>query len=193
MYSFVASDKNFMGCSTVYNVYDECNVLISQFVVGYCIAHKLYYITEYKGADMSSYTVGVQSSEELAAILYDFSQVFEYMDYDSIFSNISVYTDYQNDIPNISKNLLYMYDSYGEVSKQDGEWLVMAEDDYVEQLIYTEAIEGSELFLDTENDEGEIFVDLQEDAFYCDGDEIDGFYSKIYWDKIEAIALANNI
>ena len=193
MYSFVAANNNFMGCSTVYNVYDECNVFISQFVVGYSIENELYYITEYKGADMSLYSVGVQSSEELATILYDFSQIFEYMDYADIFSNMSVYSDHQDNVPKISKKLLYMYDSYGEISNEDGKWIVVAEDDYVEQLIYSEALEGSELFLEEENDEGELYINLQEDAFCCDGDEIEGFYAKIYWDKIEAMALANNI
>ena len=192
MYSFVASSKSFAGCSTIYNVYDECNVFISQFVVGYSTENQLYYITEYKGADMSLYSVGVQSSEEFATILYDFSQIFEYMDYSDIFSNMSVYNDYQNDVPKISKKLLYVYDAYGEVSNQDDKWFVVAEDDYVEQLIYVEALEGSELFLEEETDEGEMFINLQEDAFYCDGDEIEGFYAKIYWDKIENLVLSYN-
>ena len=192
MYSFVASDKEFMGCSTIYNVYDECIVLVSQFVVGYSIEHKLYYITEYRGADGDPSAIGVQSPEELAAILYDFSQIFEYMNYTDVFSNMGVYYDYQDDVPAISKELLYIYDSYGEIAHQDDEWFIMAEDNCVEELIYKDVIEGSELYLE-DNDSEDLFVDLQENYFYCEGDTIDGFYAKIYWDKIEELVLINNI
>ncbi len=192
MYSFVASDQSFMGCSTIYNVYDECNVLVSQFVVGYSIPHKLYYITEYRGADGDPSAIGVQSPEELAAILYSFSQIFEYMNYTDVFSSISLYNDYRNDIPDISKELLYMYDSYGEVTHQNSEWFITAEDCNVEELIYKNAIEGTELYLEDDSS-GDLFVDLQENTFYCEGDTVDGFYAEIHWDKIKDLVLINNI
>lgn len=192
MYSFVASDKIFSGYSTVYDVYNERDMFVTKLVVGYSTLHKFYYATEYKGADASSHT-GIQTPEELATILYDFSQIFKYMDYDDIFSNILVYHDHQEEVPDISKKLLYIYDSSGEVTRQDGEWFIIAEDEHVEQLIYKNVIEGTELYLDEENDEGEIFVDLQEDVFYCNGETIDGFFARIYWDKIEELVLINNI
>ena len=121
-------------------------------------------------------------------------QLFELMDYPDIFSNMSVYYDYKDVIPPISKDKLYIYDGDGIVRHRNGEWFIEADDEYVNDLIQLDILEGQQLLLEDDDDGNDLFVDLTSDPFYCVGDEIDGFYLCVKdWDKLKGLALANNL
>jgi hypothetical protein len=193
MYSFILSDKHFMNCSSVYDVYDDCDCPITKCVVGYDCSNNIYYFTEYRGYGPRENFLGIRDTSELINILYDFSQLFELMDYPDIFSNMSVYYDYKDVIPPISKDKLYIYDGDGIVRFSDGEWVIMANDKYVNDLIQLDILEGQQFLLEDDGDGNDLFVDLTSDPFYCAGDEINGFYLYIKdWEKLKTLALVNN-
>jgi hypothetical protein len=192
-YKFINANNNFMRCSTVYNVYDNDDMPITSIVVGYETAHNIFYFTEYRGGDRSYNMDGIQNTEELANILYDFSQLFEYMEYPDIFSNMSIYEDYKDIIPKITKDKLYVYDGNGIVKYGHGEWFLEADDEYVNDLLELDILEKHMFLLEDTNNDDDLFVDLESDPFYCNGDEIDGFYLYVKdWNKLEVFVLANN-
>lgn len=192
-YQFINANNNFMGCSTVYNVYTYDNILITSIVIGYDISNSIYYLTEYRGGSRSHDALGIQVTEELIDIIYDFSQFLELMDYPDIFSNMGVYYDYQDEVPSISKDKLYIYDGGGVVRFSNGEWFIMADDKYVNSLIQLDILESQQFLLEDHGNKDDLFVDLTSDPFYCVGDELDGFYLYIKdWDKLKTLALANN-
>lgn len=192
-YQFINANNNFMGCSTVYNVYTYDNIHITSIVIGYNISNSIYYLTEYRGGSRSHNAPGIQVTEELIDIIYDFSQFFELMDYPDIFSNMGVYYDYQDEVPPISKDKLYIYDGNGTVRYRNGEWSIVADDEYVNDLIQLDILESQEFLLDDDGDKDDLFVDLTSDPFYCAGDEINGFYLCIKdWEKLKTLALVNN-
>lgn len=193
-YQFINANNDFMGCSTVYDVYAYDDIHITSIVIGYNISSSIYYLTEYRGGSRSHDAFGIQVTEELIDIIYDFSQFFELMDYPDIFSNMSVYYDYQDEVPPISKDKLYIYDGNGTVRYSNGEWFIAADDEYVNDLIQLDILEGQQLLLEDDDDGNGLFVDLTSDPFYCVGDEIDGFYLCVKdWDKLKGLALANNL
>ena len=193
-YQFINANNNFMGCSTVYNVYIYDNIPITSIVVGYDAMSNIFYFTEYRGGNRSHNAPGIQDTEELIDIIYDFSQLFELMDYSDIFSNMGVYYDYQNEVPPISKDKLYIYDGNGIVRHRNGEWFLEADDEYVNDLLKLDILEGQQFLLEDDADGNDLFVDLTSDPFYCVDDEIDGFYLYVKdWDKLKDLALANNL
>lgn len=193
-YKFINANNNFMYCSTVYNVYDDDNIPITSIVVGYDTVHNIFYFTEYRGGNRSSNMDGIQNTEELANILYDFSQLFEYMEYLDIFSNMSVYEDYKYILPKITKDKLYVYDGCGIIKYRHGEWFLEADDEYINDLLKLDILEKHMFLLEDTNDDDDLFVDLESDPFYCNGDEIDGFYLCVKdWDKLKDLALTNNL
>ena len=116
------------------------------------------------------------------------------MDYSDIFSNMGVYYDYQNEVPPISKDKLYIYDGNGIVRHRNGEWFLEADDEYVNDLLKLDILEGQQFLLEDDADGNDLFVDLTSDPFYCVDDEIDGFYLYVKdWDKLKDLALANNL
>ena len=193
-YKFINADNNFMYSSTVYNVYDNDDILITSIVVGYDTTSNIFYFTEYRGSNRSHNMNGIQNTEELINILYDFSQLFEYMDYTDIFSNISIYEDYKDIIPKITKDKLYVYDGCGIIKYRHGEWLLEADDEYVNDLLKLDILEKHMFLLEDTNYDDDLFVDLESDPFYCNGEEIDGFYLYVKdWDKLKDLALVNNL
>ena len=196
-YKFINANNNFMYCSTVYNVYDNDNIPITSIVVGYDTIHNIFYFTEYRGSNRSHNMDGIQNTEELANILYDFSQLFEYMEYSDIFSNMSIYKDYKDIVPKITKDKLYLYDSCGIIRYRHGEWFLEANDEYVNDLLKLDILEKHMFLLEDENtiyDISELLVDLDSDPFYCNGDEVEGFYLCVKdWNKLEVFVLANNL
>ena len=193
-YKFINADNNFMKSSTVYNVYDNDDTPITSIVVGYDAMSNIFYFTEYRGGSRSYNMNHIQNIEELINILYDFSQLFEYMDYTDIFSDISAYEDYRDIVPLISKNKLYIYDGSGVVRYSNGEWLLEADDEYVNDLIQLAVLEGQQFLLEDDDDGNDLFVDLTSDPFYCAGDDINGFYLYVKdWDKLKDLALTNNL
>lgn len=191
-YQFVNADNNFMGCSTVYDVYTYNNIHIASIVVGYNVLSHIYYLTEYRGGS-NRIIPAIHVTEELIDIIYDFSQFFELMDYSDIFSNMNVYYDYQDEVPPISKDKLYIYDGNGTVRHRNGEWFIEADDEYVNDLIQLDILEGQQLLLEDDDNGNDLFVDLTSDPFYCVDDEIDGFYLYIKdWEKLKTLALVNN-
>ena len=193
-YKFINANNNFIYSSTVYNVYDNDDMPITSIVVGYDVTNNMFYFTEYRGADRSYNMDGIQNTEELANILYDFSQLFEYMEYSDIFSNMSIYEDYKDIIPKITKDKLYVYDGCGIIKHRHGEWLLEADDEYVNDLLELDILEKHTFLLEDAGDNDDLFVDLESDPFYCNGDEIDGFYLCVKdWDKLKDLALANNL
>ena len=192
-YKFINANNNFMYSSTVYNVYDNDDIPITSIVVGHDATSNIFYFTEYRGGNRSHNMNGIQNTEELANILYDFSQLFEYMDYTDIFSNISRYEDYKDIIPKITKDKLYVYDGCGIIKHRHGEWFLEADDEYVNDLLKLDILEKHMFLLEDTNDDDDLFVDLESDPFYCNGDEIDGFYLYVKdWDKLKDFALVNN-
>lgn len=192
-YQFINANNDFMGCSTVYDVYTYNNIHIASIVVGYNVLSHIYYLTEYRGSS-NRIIPAIHVTEELIDIIYDFSQFFELMDYPDIFSNMSVYYDYQDEVLPISKDKLYIYDGNGTVRYSNGEWFITADDEYVNDLIQLDILEGQQLLLEDDDDGNGLFVDLTSDPFYCVGDEIDGFYLCVKdWDKLKGLALANNL
>lgn len=193
-YKFINADNNFMYSSTVYNVYDNDDTLITSIVVGYEATSNIFYFTEYRGGNRSHNMNGIQNTEELANILYDFSQLFEYMEYSDIFSNISRYEDYKDVIPKITKDKLYVYDGCGIIKHRHGEWFLEADDEYVNDLLELDILEKHMFLLEDTNDGDDLFIDLESDPFYCNGDEINGFYLYVKdWDKLKDLALVNNL
>lgn len=193
-YKFINADINFMYSSTVYSVYDNDDIPITSIVVGYDAMNNIFYFTEYRGGNRSHNMIGIRNTEELINILYDFSQLFEYMDYIDIFSNMSIYEDYKDIVPKITKDKLYVYDGCGIIKHRHGEWFVEADDEYVNDLIQLDILEGQQLLLEDDDDGNDLFVDLESDPFYCNGDEIDGFYLYVKdWNKLEDLALVNNL
>lgn len=192
-YQFINADNNFMGCSTVYDVYTYNNIHITSIVIGYDISNSVYYLTEYRGGSRSHNAPGIQVTEELINIIYDFSQFFELMNYTDIFSNIGVYCDYQDEVPPISKDKLYIYDGCGIVRYRNGEWFIEADDEYVNDLIQLDVLESQQILLEDDGDGNDLFIDLTSDPFYCVDDEINGFYLYIKdWKKLKTLAVANN-
>jgi hypothetical protein len=160
--------------------------------MGYDVSNSIYYLTEYRGGSRSHDALGIQVIEELIDIIYDFSQFFELMDYPDIFSNMGVYYDYQDEVPSISKDKLYIYDGNGIVRHRNGEWFIEADDEYVNDLIQLDILEGQQLLLEDDDNGNDLFVDLTSDP-YCADDEIDGFYLYIKdWEKLKTLALVNN-
>lgn len=193
-YKFINADNNFMYSSTVYNVYDNDDTLITSIVVGYEATSNIFYFTEYRGGNRSHNMNGIQNTEELANMLYDFSQLFEYMDYTDIFSNMSIYEDYKDIIPKIAKDKLYVYDGCGIIKYRYGEWFLEANDKYVNDLLKLDILEKHMFLLEDTNDGDDLFIDLESDPFYCNGDEINGFYLYVKdWDKLKDLALVNNL
>ena len=191
-YQFINAINNFMGCSTVYNVYYD-DIHITSIVIGYNVLSSVYYLTEYRGGNRSHNAPGIQVTEELIDIIYDFSQLFELMDYSDIFSNMSVYYVYQNEVPLITKDKLYIYDGYGIIKHSHGEWFLEADDEYVNDLLKLDILEKHMFLLEDVNDDDDSFVDLESNPFYCNGDEINGFYLYVKdWNKLKDLALANN-
>lgn len=192
-YKFINADNNFLHSSTVYNVYDNDDTPITSIVVGYDVMNNIFYFTEYRGGSRSCNMNNIQNTEEFINILYDFSQLFEYIDYTDIFSNMNVYENYKDIVPPISKNKLYIYDGCGVVKHSNGEWFLEADDEYVNNLIQLDILEGQQFLLEDEGNGNDLFVDLTSDPFYCVDDEIDGFYLYVKdWDKLEDLALVNN-
>lgn len=192
-YQFVNANNNFMRCSTVYDVYTYDDIHITSIVIGYDIYNHIYYFTEYRGGSRSHNALGIQVTEELIDILYDFSQFFELMDYPDIFSNMSVYYDYKDVIPPISKDKLYIYDGNGIIRFSNGEWVIMADDKYVNELIQLGVLDGQQFLLEDDGDNDDLFVDLTSDPFYCVGDEINGYYLYIKdWERLNTLASINN-
>ena len=193
-YKFINADNNFMKSSTVYNVYDNDDTPITSIVVGYDVMSNIFYFTEYRGGSRSCNMNNIQNIEEFISILYNFSQLFEYMDYTDIFSNMNVYENYKDIVPPISKNKLYIYDGSGVVKHSNGEWFLEADDEYVNNLIQLDILEKHIFLLEDPNDDDDLFVDLESDPFYCNGDEINGFYLCVKdWNKLTDLALANNL
>jgi hypothetical protein len=193
-YKFINANNNFIRSSTVYNVYDNDDMPITSIVVGYDSMNNIFYFTEYKGADRSYNMDGILNIEELAGILYDFSQLFEYMEYSDIFGNMSIYEDYKDIIPKITKDKLYVYDSCGIVKHRHGEWFIEADDEYVNDLLDLDILEGQQFLLEDDDNGNDLFVDLESDPFYCNGDEIDGFYLYVKdWNKLKDFVSVNNL
>ena len=198
-YKFINANNNFMRSSTVYNVYDNDDTPITSIVVGYDATNNIFYFTEYRGGSRSCNMNNIQNIEEFINILYNFSQLFEYMDYTDIFSDISVYEDYIDIVPPISKNKLYIYDGSGIVRYSNREWFLEADDEYVNNLIQLDILEKHMFILEDNDSEDayndyDLFVDLESDPFYCNGDEIEGFYLYVKdWIKLKDLALANNL
>ena len=192
-YQFINADNNFMGCSTVYDVYTYNNIHITSIVVGYDISSSIYYLTEYRGGSRSHDALGIQVTEELIDMIYDFSQFFELMDYPDIFSNMGVYYDYQDEVPPISKDKLYIYDGCGIVRYSHGEWFIEADDEYVNDLIQLDVLESQQFLLEDDDNGNDLFVDLTSDPFYCVDDEVNGLYLYVKdWEKLKTLAVANN-
>ncbi len=186
MYSFKYADSNFSGFSTVYNVYNDENIFVASIVVGYCMYNNIFYYTEYRGNRNSSF---IGSKEEFNSILYEFSQIFEYMDYSDIFSDEFRYNEYKDKVPSITKDNLHIYDSYGEIAFVRGEWIIVPDDKYVDHLIDRNILEGTWLLLEDYDDEDNLYVNLSE----YDRDDIPGFFLYIKdWDALKQEVLATN-
>ena len=169
-YYFQNANNNFSGLSTVYNVYNDENILVTSIVVGYCMYNNIFFYTEYRGGYSSSL---IDSKEEFNSILYEFSQIFEYMDIMDIISKETIYNDYKNEIPPITKDKLYVYDSYGEIAYVRGEYVIVPDDKYVEHLVDKEILEGTRILLEDYDDDGNLYVNLNE---YDISDDISGFF-----------------
>ena len=181
-YYFQNANNNFSGLSTVYNVYDDENFPITSIVVGYCSYNSIFFFTEYRGAGSSS-NVGITEQKEFNNILYDFSQIFEYMDYSDIFSKEDKYNDYKSEVPPITKDNLHIYDSYGEIAYVRGEYVIVPDDKYVEHLVDKEILEGTRILLEDYDDDGNLYVNLNE---YDISDDIPGFFLRVKdWEALK--------
>ena len=115
---------------------------------------------------------------------------FEMLEPTDIISDNYKYLTYRDEMPEISLKYLYLYDSSGEVShEEDGNWIVIPNDSILEDLIHCKAINGTQILLedysDDYNDGDSLFVDLSEDVFICNGDNIDGYFLAINdWNEI---------
>ena len=191
MYSFIRTEP-FHGFSSLYEVYNYNNHYMTTIVVGYCELNDIYYFTEYRGVTNKEVFIG--STDELCSILHAFAQFFEMLEYTDIISNPNKYSI--DKMPPISLNKLYLYDSSGEVSIEGDDCLIIPEDCFLEDLVRCKAIEGTRFLLESPDDyfdEEELFIDLSENPFYCDGDELNGFYLSINdWIEIEKRAMAYN-
>lgn len=187
MYTFIRTDP-FQGLSSLYQVYDSNNNYVTTIVVGFCNLNKIYFFTEYRG---SSRAESIDYTDEFCAILSDFAQVFEMLNPTDIISDHNKYLTYRDEMPPISLRYLYLYDSSGEIShERDDEWIVVPEDGILEDLIYCKIVNGTQLLLEDYSDDyfdgDELFVDLSDNPYYCDGDEINGFYLAINdWIEVE--------
>jgi hypothetical protein len=186
MYSFVRAEP-FHGLSSLYEIYDSNNTYVTTMVVGYDDMNNIYFFTEYKGA---SRVESIDYTDEFCAILSDFSILFEMLEPTDIISDNYRYLTYRDEMPEISLKYLYLYDSSGEVShERDGDWIVIPNDNILEDLVYCKAINGTQILLedysDDYNDGDSLFVDLSEDVFICDGDELEGYFLAINdWNEI---------
>lgn len=191
MYSFVRTEP-FHGLSSLYEIYDSNNTYVTTMVVGYDNMNSIYFITEYKG---TSRVESIDYTDEFCAILSDFSMFFEMLEPTDIISDNYKYLTYRDEMPEISLKYLYLYDNSGEVShERNGDWIVIPDDDILEDLIYCKAINGTQILLedysDDYNDGDSLFVDLTENPYYCDGDSIEGFFLSINnWNEIEKRAV----
>lgn len=186
MYYFQNADNNFNGYSTVYNVYDDENLLAASIVVGYCNYNNIFYFTEYRGGYASS-IISTQSSYN--KILYEFSQIFEHMEYMDIFSNESRYNENKDEIPAITKDKLYIYDSFGNIQYKNGEWLIVPDDKFLEYLIDKGMLEDSWVLLEDYDDDDNLLVEMN----IYDRDELNGFYLYVKdWSILEQEVLATN-
>lgn len=183
MYTFIRT-KPFASLSSLYEVYDGENKYVTTMVVGFCNLNKIYFFTEYKG---TSRPESIDYTDEFCAILYDFSQFFELLEPTDIISDNYKYLTYRDEMPPIELKYLYLYDNWGEVSRErDGDWIIVPGENLLEDLVYCKALNGSQILLeDYPEDSNELFVDLNEDAFYCNGDEVEGFFMGINdWNEI---------
>lgn len=186
MYSFIRTEP-FQGLSSLYEVYDSNNTYVTTMVVGYDNMNNIYFFTEYKGA---SRVESIDYTDEFCAILSDFSMFFEMLEPTDIISDNYKYLTYRDEMPEISLKYLYLYDNSGEVShERNGDWIVIPDDNILEDLVYCKAINGTQILLedysDDYNDGDSLFVDLSEDAFICDGDELEGYFLAINdWNEI---------
>ena len=188
-YTFKNADNNFIGSSTVYDVYDEDNMQVASIVVGFCSLNKIYYFTEYRGAGNHC---SIRTQEEFNGILYSFSQLFECLDYLDIISKESTYEKYKDLLPLISKDKLYIYDSYADICLRDYKWLVVPDDNFIEYLVDEDILEGSELLLEDYDDDNNLYIDLNDASYYV-GDTLDGFYLYVKdWDALEQKVLSYN-
>ena len=183
-YYFQNANNNFSGLSTVYNVYNDENFQITSIVVGYCNYNNIFFFTEYKGAGGSS-NAGIADQKEFNSILYDFSQIFEYMNYSDIFSNEFRYNENKDEVPPITKDNLYIYDSYGETAYVGGQWIIVPDDKYVDHLVDKNVLEGSRILLEDYDDDGSLYIDLNE---YDRIDDFCGFF--LYVNDWEALKIS---
>ena len=186
MYTFVRSEP-FHGLSSLYEIYDSNNTYVTTMVVGYDNMNSIYFITEYKG---TSRVESIDYTDEFCAILSDFSMFFEMLEPTDIISDNYKYLTYRDEMPEVSLKYLYLYDNSGEVShERNGDWIVIPEDNILEDLVYCKAVNGTRLLLEDYSDDyfdgEELFVDLTKNPYYCDGDSIEGFFLSINdWDEI---------
>lgn len=186
MYSFIKTEP-FHKLSSLYEIYDSNNTYVTTVVVGYDNINNIYFFTEYKG---TSRVESIDYTDEFCAILSDFSTFFEMLEPTDIISDNYEYLIYRDAMPEILLKHLYLYDNSGEVShERDGDWIVVPEDNILEDLIYCKAINGTQILLedysDDYNDGDSLFVDLSEDVFICDGDTLEGYFLAINdWNEI---------
>lgn len=189
MYTFVRVAP-FMKGSSLYEVYNYNNHYVTTIVVGYCELNKIYYYTEYRGVNKG---VFIGTTDEFCSVLHAFTQFFEMLDYTDIISDNKTYLKYKDELPLISLNKLYLYDNSGRISCER-EYIIIPEEDWLEDLIRCGAINGTQFLLEEPDDyfdENELFIDLSENPYYCDGDKVGGFYLSINdWIEIEKRASA---
>ena len=185
MYSFIRT-KPFQGLSSLYEIYDSNNTYVTTIVIGYDDMNNIYYFTEYRGTSKRF----IQHIDEFCEILYDFSMFFEILEPTDIISSDYMYLTYKDKMPEISLKYLYLYDSSGEVShERDGDWIIIPDDNILEDLVYCKAVNGTQILLEDYNDcynNGEsLFIDLSEDSSIYNGDGIEGHYLAINdWNEI---------
>ena len=185
MYSFIRTEP-FQGLSSLYEIYDSNNTYVTTIVIGYDDMNNIYYFTEYRGTSKRF----IQHTDEFCAILYDFSMFFEILEPTDIISSDYMYLTYKDKMPEILLKYLYLYDSSGEVShERDGDWIIIPDDNILEDLVYCKAVNGTQILLEDYNDcynNGEsLFIDLSEDPSIYNEDGIEGHYLAINdWNEI---------
>ena len=195
-YSFIMAEKTFQACSTLYYIYDNyLNEYITTLVIGFDLLNNKYYFTEFRGVNFCDIeSPGITSAAQLCAILSDFSIIFSMMDYRDIISGDDYYAAYKHILPKIDLIDLTIYDSEGIIVKYNNEYILEVEDEYLDELVKADYVDGHTFLLeDTSDTYPESFINIDEDPFICEHDEIEGMFLFIKdWEGIKSCAKIYN-
>lgn len=186
------SDLKVFGRSSVYSVYTTDNDLVTYITIGYEPEYDIYYFTEYLGYCERPNHNYFRIAEQFLSALYDFTELFNYIDASEIFWDETYYTEYKDQLPPLTRENLWIYEGSGEIVKRSNQHFIMPDDDILAELAANDILDDTYIKLEYfDEDEGVKDIDLNFlHTYTCFdvGTELDGYYMQVKdWDKIKRV------